>query len=91
MSTLEIPYYPIQIPVVNAPTTPLVITVRPPFPYENTKDVSWNYNSTAYLHGQRIEERSSETQRPLVIHVPVEVSEHVETQKFMEIQKPAEF
>lgn len=34
VSTLEIPYYPVQIPVENAPTTPLVITVPTPFPYE---------------------------------------------------------
>lgn len=90
VSTLEIPYYPVQIPVVNTPITPLVITVPTPFPYENTKAIPWNYNSITYLHGQRLEERSSKTQRTLVIHVPTEVSNHVETQKFVEIQKPVE-
>lgn len=40
------------------------------------------------MYGQILEERSSETQRPLIIHVPAKVSKHVETQKFMEIQKP---
>lgn len=37
VSTLEIPYYPVQTPIENAPTTPLVITVLDPFPYESTK------------------------------------------------------
>ncbi|KAI5428533.1 hypothetical protein KIW84_033498 [Lathyrus oleraceus] len=90
VSTLEIPYYLIQIPVENAPTTPLMIKVSTLFPYESTKVVPWNYNSIAYLYGQRLEERSSETQKNLVIHVPSEVSKTVGTQKFMGIQKLAE-
>lgn len=90
VSTLEIPYYPVQIPVENPPITPLVITVSAPFPYESTKAVSWNYNSTPYLHGQRLEERSSKTKKILVIHAPSEVPKHGGTQKFVEVQKPVE-
>lgn len=48
VSTLEIPYYPVQIPVANAPMTPLVITVPTPFPYKSTKVVPWNYSSTTW-------------------------------------------
>ncbi|KAI5436872.1 hypothetical protein KIW84_023118 [Lathyrus oleraceus] len=87
VSTLEIPYYLVRIPVENAPVTPLVITVPTHFPYESTKVVPWNYNSTAYLHGQRLEERSSKTQKTLLIHEPSEVSKHVGTSKFVEVQK----
>lgn len=90
VSTLEIPYYPVQIFVVDTPITPLITTVPTPFPYESIRVVPWNYNSTAYLYGKRLEERSYETQRPLIIHVPTEVCKHVETQKFVEIQKHVE-
>ncbi|KAI5430338.1 hypothetical protein KIW84_034790 [Lathyrus oleraceus] len=90
VSTLEIPYYPVHIPVENPPITPLVITVSTPFPYESTKAVSWNYNTTPCLHGQRLEERSSKTKKTLVIHAPSKVPKHEGTQKFVEVQKPAE-
>ncbi|XP_050889673.1 uncharacterized protein LOC127094961 [Lathyrus oleraceus] len=88
VSTLEIPYYPVQTPVENAPTTPLVITVPTPFPYESTKAVPWNYNSTTYLHGRRLKERTAKAQKTLVSHVPFEVPKPAELQKPVEVQEP---
>ncbi|XP_050908890.1 uncharacterized protein LOC127122628 [Lathyrus oleraceus] len=88
VSTLEIPYYPVQLPVENAPTTPLVIVVPAPFPYESAKAVPWNYNSTAYLHGRRLGERTAKARKTLVIHVPFEVPEPAEAQKSVEVQEP---
>lgn len=55
VSTLEIPYYLVQIPVANALVTPLVITVLASFPYESKKIIPWNYGSTVYLYGQKQE------------------------------------
>ncbi|XP_050896696.1 uncharacterized protein LOC127103487 [Lathyrus oleraceus] len=78
----------VQIPVENAPTTPLVIVVPAPFPNESTKAVPWNYNSTAYLHGRKLEERIAKTRKTLVIHVPYEVPEPAEVQKLVEVQEP---
>ncbi|XP_050889426.1 uncharacterized protein LOC127094663 [Lathyrus oleraceus] len=88
VSTLEIPYYPVQIPVENAPTTPLVIVVPAPFSYESTKAIPWNYNSTNYLHGRKLEERMAKARKTLVIHVPSEIPEHAEVQKSVEVQEP---
>lgn len=89
VSTLEIPYYLVQIPVANSPTTPLVITVPSPFPYESTMAVPGNYNSITYLYGQRLEENPVDAQSPIIIQKLVENS-LVETQKLIEVQKPVE-
>lgn len=35
--------------------TPLTISVPTPFPYENTKEVPWNYDSAVYVHGRKME------------------------------------
>lgn len=67
---------------------PLVIVVPAPFPYKSTKVVPWNYNSIAYLHGRRLEERISKDRKTLVIHVPSEVPEPTEIQKSVEVQEP---
>lgn len=88
VSTLEIPYYPVQIPIENAPTMPLVIAALAPFPYESTKVVPWNYKSTAYLHGRRLEERTARARKTLVIHVPSNVPDPAEVQKLVEVQEP---
>lgn len=88
VSTLEITYYLVQIPVLNDPITPLVITVQTPFPCESTKVVPWNYSSTTYLYGQRLEDKPSEAQRSLIIQKPIEISKLVETQKLIEVQNP---
>ena len=67
VSTLEIPYYPVQIPVVNTLVTPLVITVPAPFSYKSTKVIPRNYGSTVYLYEQKLEEKPLEIQEPIVI------------------------
>lgn len=61
VATMEIPYYQTQIRVPANPVTPLVIIVPSPFPFYSIKDVSWNYDSTIYMHGQKQEDK------PLVI------------------------
>lgn len=65
VATLKIPYDPVQVPVeipydsIPVPATaylitPLVITVPAPFAFDNTKAVSWNYESNVYLYGQEM-------------------------------------
>lgn len=41
-----------------------MITIPTPFPYGDTKEVPWIYDSTVYIHGQRVQEE------PLTVNEP---------------------
>lgn len=66
VATLEIPYdqlQPLQIPYDFIPMTisidpviPLTIIILAFFPYEDTKAVPWIYDSTIYIHGQKVQD-----------------------------------
>ena len=60
VATLKIPYDQVQPLEINYDLTPMTISVDPithltiiiptPFPYENTKEVPWIYDSTLTNH-----------------------------------------
>ncbi|XP_050878617.1 uncharacterized protein LOC127082421 [Lathyrus oleraceus] len=76
VSTLEIPYDevpPLQIPydfsqltLSTNPVTPIVITVPTPFPYVDTKAVPWMYDTSVYIHGQKIQEEPLKSSDPMI-------------------------
>ncbi|XP_050914650.1 uncharacterized protein LOC127129531 [Lathyrus oleraceus] len=53
---VEIPYDPIPVPATAYPITSLVITVPAPFAFGNTKAMPWNYESKVYLYEQEMKE-----------------------------------
>lgn len=74
VATLEIPYdlvQPLEIPYdltlmtisVNS-VVPLTIVVPSPFPYEDTKEVPWIYDSIVYIHGQKVQDEPLATKEP---------------------------
>ncbi|XP_050915175.1 uncharacterized protein LOC127130153 [Lathyrus oleraceus] len=76
VSTLEIPYDevpPLQIPydfsqltlLINH-VTPIIITVPTPFPYVETKAVQWVYDTSVYIHGQKIQEEPWKSSDPMI-------------------------
>ncbi|XP_050890912.1 uncharacterized protein LOC127096377 [Lathyrus oleraceus] len=76
VSTLEIPYDevpPLQIPydfsqltLSTNPVTPIIITVPTPFPYVDTKAVPWMYDTSVYIHGQKIQEEALKYSDPMI-------------------------
>ncbi|XP_050919190.1 uncharacterized protein LOC127136700 [Lathyrus oleraceus] len=76
VSTLEIPYDevpPLQIPyefsqltLSTNPITPIIITVPTPFPYVDTKAVPWMYDTSIYIHGQKIQEEPIKSSEPMI-------------------------
>ncbi|XP_050915939.1 uncharacterized protein LOC127131039 [Lathyrus oleraceus] len=76
VSTLEIPYDevpPLQIPynfsqltVTTNPATPIIITVPTPFSYVDTKAGPWVYDTSVYIHGQKIQEESLRSSDPMI-------------------------
>ncbi|XP_050890983.1 uncharacterized protein LOC127096461 [Lathyrus oleraceus] len=76
VSTLEIPYDevpPLQIPydfsqltLSTNPVTPIIITVPTPFPYVDTKVVPWMYDTSVYIHGQKIQEELLKSSDPMI-------------------------
>lgn len=76
VSTLEIPYDevpPMQIPYEFSQLTlstnlitPIIITVPTPFPYINTKAVPWMYDTSVYIHGQKIQEEPIKSSDPMI-------------------------
>ncbi|XP_050889273.1 uncharacterized protein LOC127094488 [Lathyrus oleraceus] len=76
VSTLEIPYGevpPLQIPydfsqltLSTNPVTPIVITVPTPFPYVDTKAVPWMYDTSVYIHGQKVQEEPLKSSDPMI-------------------------
>lgn len=73
---LEIPYaqvQPLEIPYELTLMTisidlviPLTIIVPTPLSYENTKEVPWIYDSTFYIHGQKIEDEPLASKEPTI-------------------------
>ncbi|XP_050883483.1 uncharacterized protein LOC127086729 [Lathyrus oleraceus] len=76
VSTLEIPYdkiSPLQIPynfsqltLSTNHVTPIIITVPTPFMYVNTKAVPWVYDTSVYIHGQKIQEEPLKSNDPMI-------------------------
>ncbi|XP_050896795.1 uncharacterized protein LOC127103590 [Lathyrus oleraceus] len=76
VSTLEIPYDevpPLQIPydfsqltLSTNPVTSIIITVPVPFPYVDTKAVPWVYDTSVYIHGQKIQEEPLKSSDPMI-------------------------
>ncbi|XP_050877043.1 uncharacterized protein LOC127080791 [Lathyrus oleraceus] len=76
VSTLEIPYDevpPLQIPydfsqltLSTNPVTPIIITVPTPFLYVDTKAVPWVYETSVYIHGQKIQEEPLKSNDPMI-------------------------
>ncbi|XP_050919814.1 uncharacterized protein LOC127137391 [Lathyrus oleraceus] len=76
VSTLEIPYDevpPLQIPynlsqltLSTNPIAPMVITVPTSFPYDDTKEVPWVYDTSVYIHGQKMQEETMKSNDPIV-------------------------
>lgn len=48
---LQIPYDLSQMTLSENPITLMVITIPSPFPFNNTKAVSWVYDSAVYIRG----------------------------------------
>ncbi|XP_050896935.1 uncharacterized protein LOC127103747 [Lathyrus oleraceus] len=75
VSTLEILYdevLPMQIRydlspmnLSGSPIVPLVITIPMSFPFNDTKAVPWVYDSTLYIHGQRVQEDPMASNEPM--------------------------
>lgn len=59
----KIPYDVILIPTKEYPITPLVITMPSPFPFERTKVILWNYDSTVYIYGLEVEEEQLKSRK----------------------------
>ncbi|XP_050919544.1 uncharacterized protein LOC127137099 [Lathyrus oleraceus] len=76
VSTLEIPYDeapPLQIlydfsqlTLSTNYVTPIVIIVPTPFPYVDTKAVPWMYDTSVYIHGQKIQEEPLKSSDPMI-------------------------
>ncbi|XP_050920473.1 uncharacterized protein LOC127138115 [Lathyrus oleraceus] len=76
VSTLEIPYDevpPLQIPydfsqltLSTNHVTPIIIKVPTPFPYVDTKAVPWVYDTSVYIHGQKIQEEQLKSSDPMI-------------------------
>ncbi|XP_050919836.1 uncharacterized protein LOC127137415 [Lathyrus oleraceus] len=76
VSTLEIPYDevpPLQIPydfsqltLSTNHVTPIIITVPTPFSYVDTKAVPWVYDTSVYIHGQKIQEEPLKYSDPMI-------------------------
>ncbi|XP_050909405.1 uncharacterized protein LOC127123205 [Lathyrus oleraceus] len=76
VSTLKIPYEkdpPLQIPydfyqltMSTNPVTPIIIIVPATFPYVDTKVVPWMYDTSVYIHGQKIQEESLKSSDPMI-------------------------
>lgn len=74
--TLEIPYHevpPLQIPydlsqltLSASPVTPMIITVPTPIPYNNTRAVPWMYDTSVYIHVQKVQEEPIKSDDPLI-------------------------
>ncbi|XP_050908700.1 uncharacterized protein LOC127122404 [Lathyrus oleraceus] len=75
VSTLEIPYDevpPLQIPydfsqltLSTNPVTPIIIIVPTPLSYVDTKVVPWMYDTSIYIHGQKIQEEPLKSSDPM--------------------------
>lgn len=63
---LQIPYNLSQMTLSAAPIIPIVITFSTLFPYNNTKAVSWVYDSTVYIHGQKLQEKMMTSNEPII-------------------------
>lgn len=68
-ATLEIHYYQTQILVLKNLVTPLTIIVPPPFPFESTKFIPWNYDSVVYIRGKKQEDKPLKIKEPVVINI----------------------
>ena len=55
----RVPKRPVRITSVPK-TTPLIITVPGPVPYESDKTVPWNYGGDIYYHGIKPDRMASE-------------------------------
>ncbi|XP_050891446.1 uncharacterized protein LOC127096960 [Lathyrus oleraceus] len=76
VSTLEIPYNKVphlqipydfsQLTLSTNPVTPIIITVPTPFPYVDTKAVPWMYDTSVYIHGQKIQEEPLKSSDPMI-------------------------
>ena len=76
MSTLNIPYDEVpslqilynlsQLTLSANPVTPMIITVPTPFPYNDTKEVPWVYDTSVYIYGHKIQEEPLESKDPII-------------------------
>lgn len=44
----------------------MLITVPTSFPYNDTKEVTWVYDSSVYIHGQKMQEKPMKFDNPIV-------------------------
>ncbi|XP_050915899.1 uncharacterized protein LOC127130992 [Lathyrus oleraceus] len=76
VSTLEIPYDEVpplqirydfsQLTLLTNPVTPIIITFPTPFPHVDTKAVPWMYDTSVYIHGQKIQEEPLKSSDPMI-------------------------
>lgn len=52
--------------IYDDPITPLLIIMPTPFSFENTKAVSWIYDSTVYIDGHKVQEELVASNEPMV-------------------------
>lgn len=48
------------------PVVPLIITIPTHFPYEDTKEIPWTYDSTVYIHGQKVQDEPLASKEPAI-------------------------
>ena len=65
---LKIPYSLSQLTLSINPIVPMVITVPTLFPYNDTKEVPWVYDSSVYIHGPKIQEEPMKS-NDLIINI----------------------
>lgn len=53
---LEIHYDPIHASTITNPIVPLVIYIPTPLPFQSTKAIPWNYDSSVCINGQMVED-----------------------------------
>ena len=63
---LKIPYSLSQLTLSINPIVPMVITVPTLFPYNDTKEVPWVYDSSVYIHGPKIQEEPMKSNDPII-------------------------
>lgn len=63
---LQIPYNLSQMTLSATHITPMVITISTSFPYNNIKEIPWVYDSTVYIHGQKMQENPMTSNEPII-------------------------
>ena len=63
---LEIPYDLSPMTISVDPIIPLTITIPTPFPYGDTKAVSWISDSIIYIHGQKVQDEPLAIKEPII-------------------------